>query len=67
MPPCIDIRKAKLLSNTTTVRLNYENFSGLYDPDLLLKLFAVVQQGLEVRKAEGSVEAVPIWPCLTNV
>lgn len=37
------------------------------DPDLLLKLFAVVQQGLEVCKAEGSVEAVSIWPCLTNV
>lgn len=37
------------------------------DPDLLLKLFAVVQQRLKVCKAEGSVEAVPIWPCLTNV
>lgn len=37
------------------------------DPDSLLKLFAVVQQGFEVCKAEGSVEAVSIWPCLTNV
>lgn len=63
--------KGKMLSIYTTVTLNAETNclcrAKGYDPDLLLELFAVIQQGLEVCKAEGSVEAVPIWSCLTNV